>query len=119
MDTNPQINKPEQPASSAELLSTEARSLVELVEIQKSQKAQIEKLQRQNERIIGLLTDAKEKNLLAHVKIEDVNMPFGALIGFLVKVSLASIPAMLILGVIYLLVVALFGGLLAGLGGLF
>ena len=47
------------------------------------------------------------------VRIEDVNMPFMALVGFLVKVALAAIPAGLILGLFYFFVTALFGGLLA------
>ncbi len=98
MDSQPQISKP---ASPTELLSTQASALVELVEIQKDQKVQIEELQRQNERLIGLLAQDKKETSLAHVKIEDVNVPFMALVGFLVKVSLASIPAMIIMALIY------------------
>jgi hypothetical protein len=40
----------------------------------------------------------------------DLNTP-----GFLVKLSLASIPAMIIIGLLYLLVVLVSGGVLAGL----
>ncbi|MBE0410024.1 MAG: hypothetical protein IBX69_09865 [Anaerolineales bacterium] len=42
-------------------------------------------------------------------------MPFWAMVGFLVKLSLASIPAMIILALLYFLVVAVLGGVLAGL----
>ncbi len=49
------------------------------------------------------------------VRIEDVNMPFVALIGFMVKVAIAAIPAGLIMGLIYFFVSALFGGLLAAI----
>jgi hypothetical protein len=91
--------------------------------IQKGQKAQIEELQRQNERLIGLLAKDRNGTALSHVKIDDVNMPFGSLIGFLIKVALASIPAMIILSIIYFLIAAIIsvvfgvapGGILGGL----
>lgn len=36
-----------------------------------------------------------------HVKIEDINVPFWALVGFLVKLSIAAIPATIILSFIF------------------
>lgn len=32
-----------------------------------------------------------------HVVVDDFNMPFGSMVGFLVKLALASIPALIIL----------------------
>ena len=37
------------------------------------------------------------------VKIEDVNMPFSAMVGLMVKVAIASIPAIIILWMIFTL----------------
>lgn len=117
MDSDSNIIKPPQPASPTELLSAQASALAKLVEIQKSQREQIEELRLQNERIIGLLGQDKKEAGIGHVKIEDINMPFLAMIGLLVKVSLASIPALLILALIYGILTIIFGGLLGGLLG--
>ena len=46
------------------------------------------------------------------VRIEDVNMPFLAMVGLMVKIALASIPALLILGVLF----GCLWGMLATLG---
>lgn len=46
------------------------------------------------------------------VKIQDINMPFWSLVGFLLKVSFASIPAMIILGILYFILLAFFRALL-------
>jgi len=37
------------------------------------------------------------------VKIEDINMPFSAMVGLMVKVAIASIPAIIILWIIFTL----------------
>ena len=37
------------------------------------------------------------------VKIEDINMPFVAMIGLMIKIALASIPALIILGILFAL----------------
>jgi hypothetical protein len=122
MDDNPQANQPIPSANPTELLSAQAQSLSELVKIQNIQKEQIAELQRQNARMIGLLSAANQgdsSQTIARVKIEDVNMPFGALIGFLVKVSLASIPAVLVLAVIYFLILFVFSIFGLAIGGAF
>ena len=46
------------------------------------------------------------------VSIVDFNMPFGSMIIFLVKLALAAIPALIILGFIFSLLWAIFGVLL-------
>jgi len=39
------------------------------------------------------------------VVVTDINMPFGSMVWFMVKWTLASIPAMLILGFLFLVLV--------------
>ena len=54
------------------------------------------------------------------VKVEDINMPFWALVGFLAKVAFASIPAAIIFYIFTGIAVAIFLGILGigtGLGG--
>lgn len=50
------------------------------------------------------------------VVITDVRMPFLSMVLFMVKAAIAAIPAFIILGVLGTLVVAIFGGIFAGLG---
>ena len=49
----------------------------------------------------------------SRVSVTDIDMPFGSMVGFMVKWSLASIPAVIILavliGIAYMLFVGLFG----------
>ncbi len=45
--------------------------------------------------------DADEESYPADVSVINFNMPFMALVGLLVKIALASIPAALILGGVY------------------
>jgi hypothetical protein len=47
--------------------------------------------------------DADKSPLAADVSVTNFNMPFLALVGLLVKIALASIPAALILGGLYFL----------------
>ena len=47
------------------------------------------------------------------VSITDVDIPFGSLIVFLIKLAIAAIPAVLILTVLVALVAMLFGGYVA------
>jgi hypothetical protein len=121
MDENIQASKPVRTTNPTELLSLQAQSLSELVDIQKAQKEQIAELQRQNERLVGLLTNMNRVDSdsgFTHVKIENINMPFGALVGFMVKVSLASIPAFLILLIIYAVIAFLLSSIFGiALGG--
>ncbi len=52
------------------------------------------------------------------VIVTDIRMPFWSIVIFMVKFSIASIPAFLILLVVGFLVALFFGGLAGGLGGL-
>ena len=49
------------------------------------------------------------------VVVTDVKMPFWSMVVFMVKLALASIPAAIIISIIYLIAAAILGGL----GGLF
>lgn len=46
-----------------------------------------------------------------HVRVVDVQIPFGSMVTLLVKVTIAAIPAMIILGMLTALVVGILGGL--------
>ena len=49
------------------------------------------------------------------VVVSNIKMPFGSMVVFMVKWSLASIPALIILALIGAVLGAAFGGLFAGL----
>ena len=52
------------------------------------------------------------------VVIAGVDIPFGDLVMLIIKVALASIPAYIILFILFMAVAAVFGGLFAGLAGM-
>ena len=56
------------------------------------------------------------ENEVVEVSIEDFDMPFTALVGFLVKVAFASIPALIILVVALALLWGVFLGALFSVG---
>ncbi len=51
------------------------------------------------------------------VVINDIRMPFGSMVVFMVKWAIASIPAMIILFVICAVLFAVLGALFGGLAG--
>ncbi len=50
----------------------------------------------------------------ARVSVVDIDMPFGSMVSFMIKWTLAAIPALLILAICGALLAALLGGLLSG-----
>lgn len=52
----------------------------------------------------------------SQVVITDIRMPFLSMVLCMVKAAIAAIPAFIILGVLWTLVVAIFGGLFRVLG---
>jgi len=52
------------------------------------------------------------------VVVMDIKMPFGSMVAFMVKWAIASIPAMIILGVLWWLVMIVLMGVSGG-GGMF
>lgn len=119
MDDNSQMSQPAAQSSPTALLAAQSQSLAELVAIQKAQSAQIEALKQQNERLIAVNQNAGQSRGLSAVRIENINMPFWSLVGFLIKLSLASIPAMLILWVIFAVIALVLGGVFGGIFGAF
>lgn len=94
------------------LLDSQVQLLAELRDIQRAQQQQIEELKRQNETMISLLNAPPQAGLptrdgLLETKIENFNMPFWSLVGFLIKMSIASIPAALIIAILIGLITAL------------
>jgi hypothetical protein len=53
---------------------------------------------------------------LQQVIVTDIHMPFGSMVGFMVKWAIASIPAMIILFVLGIIVVGAFSTILTGMG---
>jgi hypothetical protein len=51
------------------------------------------------------------------VSVRDVTMPFGSMVVFILKWTLASIPAMLILFLIAMVIAGLFGGMFMAMRG--
>ena len=45
------------------------------------------------------------------VVVTDVKMPFWSMVVFMVKLALASIPAAIILAIVYFIIAAILGGL--------
>jgi hypothetical protein len=53
---------------------------------------------------------------LQQVVVTDIHMPFGSMVAFMVKWSIASIPALIILFILWTIVAGVFGSLLTGMG---
>jgi hypothetical protein len=51
------------------------------------------------------------------VSVSDVSMPFGSMVVFILKWTLASIPAMLIIFLIAMVIAGLFGGMFMSMRG--
>lgn len=72
------------------------------------------------QRISAEIRSAKAATPVApqRVSIAEVSMPFGSMVGFIIKWTLASIPALLILWAIFLLIGILLGAMFGGVIGL-
>lgn len=120
MSNQEAIKPPTQSANPTQLLERQTQLLSDLYEIQVQQQRQIEALVTQNRALAqGLQAMGGAGNRPAGVvKIADVNMPFMSLVGFIIKVALASIPAYIIMGILAGIVFLVLGGCTAGLAGL-
>ena len=88
--------------------------VIRLSDIYKVQQEQLLLLRSQNEQIGQTLQIIKKQTIssaLTHVKIEDVNMPFMALVGFLFKMTIAWVPVWIAIGIIYLVIILIVGGI--------
>lgn len=94
-----------------------------LAEINQAQQEQIGLLKAQNEQL-NLILQASAKpaaaSALTNVKIVNIDISFWDLVGFLIKLTVAWIPAMFVIGILGLIISLIFGGFLGGIfGGLF
>ncbi|MGD8577359.1 MAG: hypothetical protein PVG13_09745 [Thiohalophilus sp.] len=56
-----------------------------------------------------------DNNEINQVSIVDIKMPFWSMVVFMVKASLAAIPAFIILTIIFAVLSAMFGGIFNGM----
>ncbi|MCK9176067.1 MAG: hypothetical protein M0O96_12435 [Desulforhopalus sp.] len=59
-----------------------------------------------------------QNNEKQEVTIVDIKMPFLSMVIFLVKLAIASIPAVMILSVLFMIFGAIFGGAFQGMMGM-
>ncbi|WP_303908194.1 hypothetical protein [Thiohalomonas denitrificans] len=57
-----------------------------------------------------------ENNPVTEVNIVDIKMPFWSMVVFMVKFTIASIPAFIILSILGTIVMAILGGIFGGMG---
>jgi len=57
-----------------------------------------------------------ESNTTREVVVTDVKMPFGSMVVFMIKWSLAAIPAIIILAIIWAIAIGVFGGIFGAIG---
>lgn len=78
-------------------------------------------MDRQNqllENIQAILVDNQERDaLISKVKVENFNMPFFAMVGLIIKWVIASIPAALVIGILWALIMLLLT--IVGVRGIF
>ena len=75
--------------------------------------AELQKLQQQmRESIAGLYELNRDETALdSGVVVRDIHMPFLSMVGFIIKWSIASIPALIVLGLLGAVIWAVLGGL--------
>ncbi len=87
-----------------------------LEEIRQGQQVEIGQLRQQNQQLSSVLTAFSQQqaptSAVTTVTIENFNMPFLAIVGFLIKLTLASIPAAIVLGIIWFVVILVLGSAL-------
>lgn len=94
------------------------QKVVLLTNIAESQQAQLKSLEQTNRQLVTLMERqaSPTANGRTSVKIEDFNMPFMNLVGLMVKIALASIPAAIILTIVYFIIIFVFAAVFGGLG---
>jgi hypothetical protein len=110
-----------------ELLSLQLQALESINLLQLTQNAKLEKIRDQQEKFQKVFIEAnqeRENSGINQVKIIDFNMPFMALVGIIVKIALASIPAAIILTIVIAVIglgitfiFGTFGAIISGLLG--
>lgn len=87
----------------------------QLTQILSVQQEQLKALQLQTERVVGAIQVLQQRSTGRDVALNGVTMGFGEMVGLLVKVALASIPAAIILFILFGIVSALLGGIFAAM----
>lgn len=89
-----------------------------LKEIAATQQAQLKSLEQTNQKLVALMEHRANQPQagVTGVKIQDFNMPFMNLVGLLVKVALASIPAGIVLTIIYAIILFIVATVFGGIG---
>jgi len=64
------------------------------------------------------MTDPYGQGSSGRVVVSGVDIPFGDLVTLILKVMLASIPAYIIMLILFSILFGIFGGMLMGLGGM-
>lgn len=85
-----------------------------LSNIYQAQLEQLSLLRSQNEHLRQALKAIKRTAPLDFmlVNVENINMPFWDLVGFLLKLTFAWIPALIILGIFYFIIGLIIGGII-------
>lgn len=102
MQQNPPTNHPE-PAQVTAPIEVDGSLVDPVVE-------RLDRLEQALEEVNRTVAGLPDKLHKQPVKVIDLDMPFGAMVGFMVKVAVASVPA----GIIALFVFAVFWFLLGG-----
>jgi hypothetical protein len=98
-----------------DVLGNQQRTITQLAQQQQTQAKELAEVSKWVNFVgDGLFPEDERHPGRLWIKVQDFNMPFFNLAGFMVKVALASIPAAIIIGVLWLLAVAFFG--ILGLG---
>lgn len=105
----------EQQVTSNDSLQKQVASLSQIAE---SQQAQLKSLEQTNQQLVTLMERqaARPQSTSTGVKIEDINMPFMNMVGLLVKIALASIPAAIILTIVYFIIAFIIASVFGGIG---
>jgi hypothetical protein len=89
-----------------ELLDMQVQVLNRIYQVQLKQQELLEKIRSQQEQLLMLpRNDQPNDNRPWYVKIVDFNMPFSALVGIMIKISAASIPATIIICVVITVII--------------
>lgn len=105
--TTEQPNSPIQP-----ITDVQAHQLAQILSVQQEQ---LRTLRLQTERIVDAIQVSQQHSGIRDIAIKAITMSFGDMVFLLVKISLASIPAAIILFILYGIALALLGGIFAAL----
>lgn len=75
--------------------------------IRSNKSPEIDEADAESQEIVPLAGTNEDYPFTSDVIISDIDIPFGSLVKFMIKLSLASIPALIMLYVIYLVVLQL------------